>query len=673
MLLLLSLFGLVASNENLCQLQTGVTPFKVDLPADIVAANKIRFDGFNVKVSRAESTTGSAYFMVTGYSSLPSVEINSGVIVVSSANCADTHDNHSHHNGTDNNDTLGNDDHDHDHDHDHDDDDNEKDETSASRSRILTPSWFPFACAAVTAMVPSLGRFAAVAPLFAWFQGALATESCTPTVEITLYLPPETPMTPSVRRPDCKSVVYNNKTADKIVGGTLYVYDTTATGNKTWMDMGDKAYVDLASASIAADCAPKHKPHMVRPSPDNTYSAVTYTGDQDFAIMNNADKSIVQCPSVEHLKPSVFGGAVHDGAWYTKNTFLSVDMTGCVDGTCGGAIHRHDFTYDGSSAMTAATYVSSLSHKDVGVARNTSGTKPISLGNNPHGAYSQFFYVTDAKGAGSIMNADTMTWDTHFHKDDFGNCSKGGLWVEPHPKEHHIVVAQYGTQDGSSCIFVVDMQAKTLTLLSQLPDNSDAHGVQFCETDDGQMTVLNTNRQTSTLDVINYTDGTFLATHYDMNAMVFDLVQAAFLSEGGNEHRRLAGHVDKLQPDVAFYHGEYLYMAARGPRPVSAVKSQNFYENAHPGLMALKIDTATCLPAADQSTAFALTVLERSPEITADVHSLWGVMNGNKMEIWAVDQAGTGSVQQYDVYSACAAYGVEQSEIHDDPSPHQGD
>merc|ERR1712241_1428407 len=89
----------------------------------------------------------------------------------------------------------------------------------------------------------------------------------------------------------------------------------------------------------------------------------------------------------------------------------------------------------------------------------------------------------------------------------------------------------------------------------------------------------------------------------------------------------MGGQKDKLQPDVAYLHAGYLYMAARGPRPVSAVKKQNYRANAHPGMMVLKIDPSTCLPDADQSKAFILTTLERSPEITSDVHGLWGVSN----------------------------------------------
>merc|ERR1719219_2044893 len=581
-LIIFSLFGAVAANVQSCSLMAGTATQKFVLPANIVAANKLQFKGFQPVITRAFSATSETYMEITGYSVLPQVEIGEQV-TVSPTSCGD----------------------------------------------------------------------------------ADATPACKETVKVTIFTTTDPAL--NVNRPGCQTQVAKNVTADKIVGGTLYVYDPTSSGNgnQAWKTIAGKSYVDLADSSIKAGCVPKHKPHMVLPSPDGLHTIATYTGDQDYVVMRNSDYSVVRCPSVEYLKPRVFGGAIHTGTWYTKDTFLAVDMTGCVDGVCGGAIHRHDFTYDGSGAMTASQYISSLGHKDVAMARGTSATKPIAMGNNPSGAYSRFFYVTDAKGAGSIMDADTMRWNTHFNVSLFGNCSGGGLWVEPHPDDPKIVLAQYGKQDGPSCIFKIDMDAKTITKLVQLPDNADAHGIQFCKTTGGELTVINTNRQTATLDVVKYSDGSFLLRDYDMNSQAFDAVQVTRKSEGATQ--RLTAQTKKLQPDVAYLHSGYLYIAARGPKPVSAVKSQNSYPNAVPGMMALKIEPATCLPASDQSKAFALPTLERSPEITSDVHSVWGVTNGGNMQIWTVDQAGTGSVQQFSVYSKCAAHGVASSAIHANP------
>lgn len=91
-------------------------------------------------------------------------------------------------------------------------------------------------------------------------------------------------------------------------------------------------------------------------------------------------------------------------------------------------------------------------------------------------------------------------------------------------------------------------------------------------------------------------------------------------------------------------------MAARGPEPVSAVKPQNFFPNATPGMF--KMTLTECVEPAYADDAYLLTELERVPDITSDVHSLWGVGN----EIWVIDQAATGSVQTYEVFSKCAAY-----------------
>merc|ERR1719387_1811039 len=250
MLMFVSFLGIVVGNTQLCDLMTGTSTTQYALPDDILAANKIQFSGFHPIITRAISATGAAYMEITGYSTIPHVEVGGADMTISPAGCA----------------------------------------TETSRSAGLTPSWFPFACAAMTAMLPPGSRMAAALPVLAWLQGASANPVCTPTVEVTIYAPPD-PM--SVGRPGCHSKIAKNVTADGIVGGTLYVYDPSATGIKAWKTIADKPNVDLANESIKAGCVPKHKPHMVIPSPDGKYTAMTYTGDQDYAVLSNTDYSVV--------------------------------------------------------------------------------------------------------------------------------------------------------------------------------------------------------------------------------------------------------------------------------------------------------------------------------------------------------------------------------------------
>jgi len=54
-----------------------------------------------------------------------------------------------------------------------------------------------------------------------------------------------------------------------------------------------------------------------------------------------------------------------------------------------------------------------LGVKGVAAARSADATKPISLANNPLGKYRDLFFVTDAKAAGSIMNASSMGQTLH--------------------------------------------------------------------------------------------------------------------------------------------------------------------------------------------------------------------------------------------------------------------
>lgn len=67
---------------------------------------------------------------------------------------------------------------------------------------------------------------------------------------------------------------------------------------------------------------------QVLPSPDGKYTIFTYTGDKSFTVLKSSEYKVVLCPDMEFITPSVFGGAIHTGAWHGNDNFLSVDMTG---------------------------------------------------------------------------------------------------------------------------------------------------------------------------------------------------------------------------------------------------------------------------------------------------------------------------------------------------------
>lgn len=425
-------------------------------------------------------------------------------------------------------------------------------------------------------------------------------------------------------RAGCDSKVASNTTTAPMAGGTLYVYD--AMGDWEW-----SAIVDLGDAAITAGCTPRHKPHMVLPSPNQLYVAVSYTGDKFVHIIDSATKKVVMCLDASYPTPGVVGGAIHTGEWRGNDHFVMVDMTGSVNGVAGGALHKWQLDF----SVGMGYFQSSLAIGPTKEARNTTETKPIAMGTNPLGDYQHLFFVTDAKGAGSIVDVDSMTVVKDLPLADFGACTGGGLWTVPHPEDPEVLVAQYGSQDGAECLYQINLKHLAITKTYALPAGADdAHGIAFCKAaSTGTHYLLNTNRASATLDVLDYETGAVVVDSFDLNAPFAKKV---------------------LQPDVIFYRDGTLYMAARGPEPVSAVKAQNFFADATPGLF--KLSLTDCAAPAYAADAFLLTQLDRVPAITSDVHSLWGV---GPSEIWAIDQAATGSVQTYEVFSKCGAYAAD--------------
>jgi len=320
------------------------------------------------------------------------------------------------------------------------------------------------------------------------------------------------------------------------------------------------------------------------------------------------------------------------------DSFIMCDMTGSVNGVGGGALHKY--------TVSTASYEMSLSMAASAEARGTSATKPISLGTNALGAYSDLFFVTDAKGAGSIINGTSMMVVTDIPLSDFAPCASGGLWVEPHPTDESIVIAQYGAQDvddvvKAECLFQISLASLKIEKTYELPTGADdAHGLAFCTSStDGKEYLVNTNRVSATLDILDYATGEVVVNEFDLNANLPDHVS------GGKK---------VLQPDVIYLDqsSNRLYIAARGPAPLSAVKAQNFFEDATPGMFSFTI-ASDCMSVKfdDEDIALLTDLSLPQADNIGDVHGIWGVND----EIWALDQAATGSVRTVETFYKCAA------------------
>lgn len=408
--------------------------------------------------------------------------------------------------------------------------------------------------------------------------------------------------------------------------------------------------VNLASSAIAAGCVPKAKPHAVLPNAAASLAATCYTSDKFVHIIDTASKEVALCLDATNPAPGVEGGLIHSGSWTRGDgAFIMVDMTGSVDGVTGGALHK--YTVDATAA--SGTFVSSLGLGATASARGTSGTKPIAMGTNMLGRWSNRFFVTDAKGAGSIVDVDNMTIIADLPLSAFGECRSGGLWVEPHPSNPAIVVAQYGSQDpeGSTaatrtaeCLVAINLETLAVERVYQMPAAADdAHGLGFCVNAASEVFLVNTNRVSKTLDIINYDTGAVVVDSLNLNAIL--------PAETSSKY--------KLMPDVMYLRNGHIYIAGRGRTPLSAVKPYNFLPNATAGMFTYSI-SGDCSTVSFNEASDVVLPSEKMFNIqSSDFHGLSGV---GADEIWAICQSATGSIQSYEVFSACAAYGDQLSD-----------
>ena len=65
---------------------------------------------------------------------------------------------------------------------------------------------------------------------------------------------------------------------------------------------------------------------------------------------------------------------------------------------------------------------------------------------------------------------------------DFGDCTGGGLWTVAHPEDPEVLIAQYGSQGGSECLYQINLKSLAITKVYALPTAADdAHGIAFCK------------------------------------------------------------------------------------------------------------------------------------------------------------------------------------------------
>lgn len=293
-------------------------------------------------------------------------------------------------------------------------------------------------------------------------------------------------------------------------GGTLY-----ATRN---VSAGWESVTNLADAALDAGCRPASKPHMVVPHVASGLVAVTYTADAMAHVLDRTSRAVRACLSTEEFP----GSKIHAAHWHEEGEqlfLLLVDMTGSVGGHAHGGVHK--FAVDKQTG--AGTYVASISTH----AETRSATKPIALGGR-----GPVYFVTDAKGGGAFVDASaSMHVVAQADPAAFGRCADGGgLWVESHPTDPARAVAQYGRQAANaSCLVEVDLAAARVTRVLALPSGAvDAHGVQFCAADGGDLYLLNSNRVSATFDVLHYETGELVdaSSDLDLNGILRGLVPA---------------------------------------------------------------------------------------------------------------------------------------------------
>ena len=403
-----------------------------------------------------------------------------------------------------------------------------------------------------------------------------------------------------------------------VTGGTLYVYDNAGTV---------QGIDDMHVQSVAAGCVAQKRPHMVRPnraSGTHTHVAVPYPASGGIHILDATTRNIVACFDTTAYGP----GKLHDIVWAPDDSYLlGVDM--------GGHLHKFSAT-NLDSVAPDFTYVSSTDLTGYKTALGTdAGPKPISVAIVSHSTDRDLIYVTMAHGGALVLEHSTSTGAiTHLHTysmNDLGG-SVGGLWATILDDTAQTVVLQYGTQEvnGVDKIHFFDSSAAASGLFTHtvatdavIIPGTDAHGLAVCKDTMNASFMMITNRVSADLVIVRVSDKTVVAR--------VDLVAGSGQTAMAPDYAEYAsvGGVGKL------------YVATRGPSPLSALKTEN--PDFQPGTLFLNV-MADCLSVTFDKfkpTIGGLTVEEGG---VSDVHGVGVVSLASGKQIWALDQAASSIV-----------------------------
>jgi hypothetical protein len=162
-------------------------------------------------------------------------------------------------------------------------------------------------------------------------------------------------------------------------------------------------------------------------------------------------------------------------------------------------------------------------------------------------------------------------------------------------------------------MFIISLDTKKVVETIKIGSKAvDSHGMAFCEASSGTLYAINSNRVSATLDIISMSDYSFVLQD-------FDLTDAGRLG---------------LQPDYVVYKEGKLYIAGRGPKPISAVAKENFNPNAVAGLYTVSIEDCTKASFKSDDVAIAAAPLTL---MDSDFHGVNFVGD----DVWGLDQQGT--------------------------------